>query len=79
MKFKVYIYFLLAAYILCSTARVVTTKLSDLILVRHSDGTMHAFRHPVFQTMVGFLGELTVACLWAIQHMVRHRKPFSFS
>jgi drug/metabolite transporter (DMT)-like permease len=40
---------------------------------------MTEFRHPVFQTMVGFVGELFVACLWAIMFMFKQGKPISFS
>ena len=76
---KVYIYFLLGAFIATSTMRVVTTKLSDLIQVTHEDGYQHQFRHPVFQTMVGFIGELMIACFWAIQFMLRKGKPISVS
>ena len=79
MRFKVYIYLLLVGYIICSTLRVITTKMSDLIMITRPDGRKTEFRHPVFQTMVGFLGELAVSCFWAIQFMFRQRQPVSFS
>jgi hypothetical protein len=66
MRFKIYIYLLLLAYIACSTLRVVTTKLSDLEMINLPDGSVAEFKHPIFQTMVGFIGELMVACFWAI-------------
>ena len=62
---------LLLAYVASSTFRVVTTKLADLHEVTNQDGSLSDFRHPVFQTMVGFVGELFVACLWAIAFMLQ--------
>lgn len=79
MKFRIYIYILLVLYIACSTLRVITTKLTDLHKITLSDGTMTDFRHPLFQTMAGFVGELMVATIWAIWFMLSQGKPITFS
>jgi hypothetical protein len=58
---------------------VITTEFSDQHKVTNEDGTQSAFRHPVFQTMTGFMGELFIACIWAMYFMLRNGRPLSLS
>ena len=79
MKFRVYLYIILTLYIFSSSLRVITTKLTDLHMITEEDGTTSEFRHPVFQTLVGFIGEMMVAITWAIFYMLANNKPVCFS
>ena len=79
MKFRVYLYSILTLYICCSSLRVITTKLTDLHMITHEDGTTSEFRLPVFQTFVGFIGEMMVAITWAIFFMLLNNKPVCLS
>jgi hypothetical protein len=76
---NVFILSLLLAYVICATLMVITTEFSDQQKVTNEDGTQSSFRHPVFQTMTGFMGELFIACIWAACFMIRNGRPFTLS
>jgi len=70
---------LLVAYVFCATLMVITTEFSDQQKVTDEDGKQMSFRHPVFQTMTGFMGELLIACIWAGFFMIKNGRPFTLS
>lgn len=79
MSSRLQVNIILVLYICFSTFRVVTTKITDLHMITFPDLTTSEFRHPVFQTLVGFFGELMVAVIWAIWFMLYQGKPVNLS
>jgi len=79
MASRLHVAIILALYIFFTTFRVVTTKITDLHMITFTDLTTSEFRHPVFQTLVGFFGELIVSIIWSIWFMISKGKPVNLS
>ena len=55
----------IAAYIAAQCGRYICIKITDEQIVNDSNGNEVKFKHPLFQSCVGFIGEIiVVACLY---------------
>ena len=73
MKFWV-LYLLIASYVVAQCCRYISMKITNEQNVLDSQGQETKFRHPLFQSCVGFLGEFVVIAVLYVYYMLTNAK-----